>query len=172
MYLSAPLPRTIFQGALDGATNAITSTYPNIASPFFPDVMLNNFSVSYCGSFRMRVGSFGYLHAPRTCSTKPFMKRLSSCGGKSLSIFMFLALCSPTCNTLFIHQPRLSRATLVLASPNVVAWAHLDTDTIPNNAPPNRLQNGYVPVEIYKIVFSTFVLMLTSCPALTLARFV
>jgi hypothetical protein len=37
MYLSAPLPRTIFQGALDGATNAITSTYPNIASPFFPD---------------------------------------------------------------------------------------------------------------------------------------
>ncbi|EDR07597.1 uncharacterized protein LACBIDRAFT_327974 [Laccaria bicolor S238N-H82] len=39
MYLSAPLPRAIFQGALDGATNAITSTYPNIASPFFPDVL-------------------------------------------------------------------------------------------------------------------------------------
>jgi hypothetical protein len=38
MYLSAPLPRTIFQGALDGATNTITSTYPNIASAFFPDV--------------------------------------------------------------------------------------------------------------------------------------
>jgi hypothetical protein len=85
--------------------------------------------------------------------------------------FRRMPLCT-FCNTLYIHQPRLSRATLVLASPNVVAWAHLDTDTIPNNAPPNRLQNGYVPVEIYKIVFSTFVLMLTSCPVLTLVRFV
>jgi hypothetical protein len=34
------------------------------------------------------------------------------------------------CNTLCLHRPCLSRATLVLASANVVAWAHLDTNTI------------------------------------------
>ncbi|EDR07006.1 uncharacterized protein LACBIDRAFT_299222 [Laccaria bicolor S238N-H82] len=48
MYLSVPLPRAIFQGALDGATNAITSTYPNIASPFFPDVVTSgNHGIGY-----------------------------------------------------------------------------------------------------------------------------
>jgi hypothetical protein len=52
------------------------------------------------------------------------------------------------CNMLFLYQPCLSRATLVLASPNVVAGARLDTDMIPKDAPPNRLQNSYVPVEI------------------------
>jgi hypothetical protein len=69
--------------------------------------------------------------------------------------FRRMPLCT-FCNTLFIHQPRLSRATLVLASPNVVAWAHLDTDTIPNNAPANRLRNGYVLVEVCQVLFSTF----------------
>jgi hypothetical protein len=72
MYLSVPLPRTIFQGALDGATNTITSTYPNIASAFFPDEsLLDQFlfwilsalatTLSTCKTWRGRIANIASL---------------------------------------------------------------------------------------------------------------
>ncbi|KIJ96959.1 hypothetical protein K443DRAFT_106289 [Laccaria amethystina LaAM-08-1] len=68
-------------------------------------LMFSNFSVSYCGSFRMSVGSFRYLHAPLTCSTKPFTKRLCSCP---------VSYCGPFCMSVgsfgYLHDP-LTRST-------------------------------------------------------------
>jgi len=52
--------------------------------------MLTNSPAAYCGSFGVIGGSFGYLQTTLTRSTKPFKKRLSSCGGRSIFIFDFL----------------------------------------------------------------------------------
>ena len=46
--------------------------------------------VTQYGPFSMILDSFGYLHTPRRCSTKPFTKRLSRCGGKVICISCFL----------------------------------------------------------------------------------
>ena len=46
-------------------------------------------SATHYGPFSMVLGSFGFLHTPWRCSTKPFTKRLSCCGGKWLCISCF-----------------------------------------------------------------------------------
>ncbi|KIK06310.1 hypothetical protein K443DRAFT_89555, partial [Laccaria amethystina LaAM-08-1] len=51
------------------------------------------------------------------------------------------------------------------------SWARLNTYALPEEDPQNRLRNGYVSVEVRQLPFSTFVLMLTNCPRLTLSRF-
>ncbi|KIK01563.1 hypothetical protein K443DRAFT_98394, partial [Laccaria amethystina LaAM-08-1] len=61
---------------------------------------LSSYRVSYCGPFRMSVGSLGYLHAPLTRSTKPFTKWLcccpvSYCGPFHMSVGSFRYLHNP-----------------------------------------------------------------------------
>ena len=100
---------------------------------------------TYCGSFRVIVGLFGYLHTPWTRSTNLLTKRMSSRGGKSLFIFVFLPLCSPSAQYLnLVHS--------------VWSWARSDTYTLPEHAPQNCSRNGYVLVEVCQVQF------LTLCP--------
>ena len=92
-------------------------------------LMLTICSVTYHGLFCMISDSFGYLHTPWRCSTKPFMKQFSCCGGKWICISCFFALCSPSAQLL----------TMVRFA---WFWTRLDTFILCEGAPQNRLQNS------------------------------
>ncbi|KIJ93556.1 hypothetical protein K443DRAFT_111882 [Laccaria amethystina LaAM-08-1] len=51
------------------------------------------------------------------------------------------------------------------------SWARLNTYALPEEDPQNCLRNSFVSVEVRQLLFSTFVLMLTNCPRLTLSCF-
>jgi hypothetical protein len=70
------------------------------------------------------------------------MKQFSSCGGKSLSIFMLLALCSPTSQYLTVVR-------------FAWVWAHSDTYKLADDAPQNHLQNGWLLPEVCPYTFSS-----------------
>ena len=111
--------------------------------------MLTNCSAPYCRPFCVSVGSFEYLHTPRTRSTKPFAKRLSRCRDKWTCISVFFALCSPTAQTLTMVRFAWS-------------WARLDTFLLRENAPQNRLRNGWAVVAVRELLYSVFCLILTN----------
>ena len=91
----------------------------------------------------MILGSFGYLHAPWRRSTKPFTTRSRRCEGKSTCISCFFALCSPSAQSL--NMVRFSWS-----------WTRSDTFTLHEDAPQNRLQNGYAIVKVSPLVFHVF----------------
>ena len=105
--------------------------------------MPTNCSAPYCRPFRVSAGLFEYIHTPRTRSTKPFAKRLSRCRDKWTCISVFFALCSPTAQTLTMVRFAWS-------------WARSDTFLLRENAPQNRLRNGWAVVELSEVVFSHF----------------
>ena len=108
-------------------------------------LMLTICSVTYYCPFCLMLGSVGYLHTPWRRSTKQFTKQLSRCGGKStcISCFLRLALCSPSAQSL--NMVRFSWS-----------WTRLATFTIREDAPQNRLRNGWAVVELSEPVFSHF----------------
>ena len=57
--------------------------------------------VTHYSPFSMILATFGYLHTMWRCSRKPFMKRLSRCGGKWICILCFL----PYTHHLPSHSP-------------------------------------------------------------------
>ena len=73
--------------------------------------------VTHYGPFSMILDSFGYLHTPRSWSTRPFTKRLSRCGGKVICVSCFLPythhLPSHSLWSVF-HGLRLVRIPLLL----------------------------------------------------------
>ena len=105
----------------------------------------------------MLLGSFRYLQTPWTCSTKPFTKGLSRCGGKWTFIFVFFALCSPFAQSL-----------------NMVcfawSWTHSDTFTPCEDASQNRLPNGSAVVKVSPLVFRVFALCSPSAQSLNIAH--
>ena len=111
--------------------------------------MLTNCSAPYCRPFRVSVGSFEYLHTPRTRSPKLFAKLLSRCRDKWTCIFVFFALCSPTAQTL-------TRVRFAWS------WARSDTFLLRENAPQNRLRNGWAVVAVRELLYSVFCLILTN----------
>ena len=97
----------------------------------------------------MILDPFGYLHTPWRCSTKPFTKRFSRCAGKSTCISCFFALCSLSAQSLNMVHVSWS-------------WTRSDTFTLHEDAPQNRLRNGYAVVKVSLLVFRLFLLMLSA----------
>ena len=100
-------------------------------------------------SICMILDPFGYLHTPWRRSTEPFMKQLSCCKSKSTCMSCFFALCSPSAQSLTIAH-------------FAWCWAQLDTLTLCEDAPQNRLQNGWAVVEVSPLVFRVFLLILSA----------
>ena len=105
---------------------------------------------THYGPFSMNLDLFGYPHTPRRCSTKPFTKRLSRCGGRWLCISCFL--------TYTHHLPSHSLWSVFHDLKLVQIPSQLRED-----APKNRLRNGWAIVEVSEFVFRVFCLMLTIC---------
>ena len=98
----------------------------------------------------MLLGSIGYLHTLQRRFPKPFTKRLSRCRAKWTCIFAFSAIWSQTAQSL----------TMICSA---WCWTWSDTFTLREDAPQNRLRNGWAAVELSKLVFSHFLHMLNNC---------
>ena len=105
----------------------------------------------------MFLGSFWYPRTPWICSTKPFTKWLGCCGGKSQYV-RFFPICSPPSQYLNIIR-------------FVCSWARLDTQELPEDAPQNRSQNGWVVVEVSAWMLAFLHLCLPSSHYLNIVRF-
>ena len=78
------------------------------------------------------------------------MNSLDCFGGMCICIFVFFAVCSPSSQTLTMVR---------------FAWSLTCSDTfkLSEDAPQNRLQNGWAVVELSEFVIGVFCLMLTIC---------
>ena len=105
--------------------------------------MLINCSVTSYDPFCVILDSIWYPHTPWRRSPKPFTKRLSRCRAKWTCNFAFSAICSPTAQTL----PMIRFAWSLTRS---------DTLTLREDAPQNRLRNGWAAVELSGLVSPHF----------------